>query len=76
MVKIFLILGGEMRMLRRKKGQSTLEYMVLISVLVAFIIWAAINIVKGGVTRSWENAETAVERVGEHIGALEPAVPD
>lgn len=46
---------------QRRRGQSTLEYMIILAGVVGVVIWAAATLIKPGVTTSLNNAQTAID---------------
>lgn len=49
-------LGGEKMVDRKKRGQSMLEYVLLVTVIILVVIYAANNVLKPRVTRQVDEA--------------------
>lgn len=54
---------------RKIKGQSTFEYLIILTAIVGVIIWAAGTLIKPAVQTSLTNAESAI---GSAADALSP----
>jgi len=52
--------GGEEEM-RRKKGQSILEYVILLTVIVAAIAFAAVQFIKPAVEKTLEDSQNVIQ---------------
>ena len=63
--------GGENMLLRKKKGQSTMEYIVLFAAVVAAILAFAYTSLRGGVKRvldeSGNKIDSAADRFSRNI---------
>jgi hypothetical protein len=53
--------------IERAKGQSTLEYIVVLSAVVGLIIYAAATWVKPAVVASMGQAELAIDNSADHF---------
>jgi uncharacterized protein (UPF0333 family) len=54
-------------MMRSKKGQSTLEYIIIFTVIVGAVWFAANTLIKGRVTNMLDHASGQAEKAVEHI---------
>lgn len=59
-------------MLRKRKGQSILEYILVLTAIVGALVWAAAIIIKPAVQRGMTDAQTGVENVAGKL-ATAPA---
>ncbi len=50
-----------------KKGQSTLEYLLVLAAIVGVIIFAAATYIKPAVSKSLLNANTAIGKVADKL---------
>ena len=54
-------------MFRRKKGQSTLEYIIIFTVVVAAVLWAANFAIRGKMQRIFSHTANETAAAVEHI---------
>ncbi len=58
--------------LRAKKGQSTVEYVIVFTAIAAAIIFAAVNIIRPAVNSTYNQAGASIEQgatyFGENVG--------
>jgi len=52
---------------RRKKAQSTLEYIVVLTAIVGVIIWAAAIIIKPKIDQAYRDVQASVENTADNI---------
>ena len=50
-----------------KKGQSTLEYVLVLAAIVAVLIWAAQGPITAAINNMWGNAESALNTAASHV---------
>jgi len=50
-------------MLSKKRGQSILEYILVLTAVIGVILWAASTVIKGSINTSYTNAQTLVTNV-------------
>lgn len=50
-------------MLRKRKGQSILEYILVLTAIVGALVWAAATFIKPAVQQGMTDAQTGVENV-------------
>lgn len=63
-------------MQREKRGQSILEYVIVLTVIVAAIILAAQNFIRPAVTATLTNASTSMTNAAGRLpGVAAPATP-
>jgi len=53
---------------RNKKGQSTVEYVIVFTAIAAAIIFAAVNIIKPAVNKTYNEAGDSIERGAKFFG--------
>lgn len=53
----------------RKRGQSILEYVIILTAVIACIIWAATQFIKPAVDKGLTDAATAVETAADKLPA-------
>ena len=58
-----------MRKLQRKRGQSTVEYVIVFTAIAAAIIFAAVNIIKPAVNSTYNQAGAGIARGGSYLNA-------
>ena len=58
-----------MRKLRKKKGQSTVEYVIVFTAIATALIFAAINIIKPAVNSTYSEAGSSINRAGSYFGS-------
>ncbi|MBU1869556.1 MAG: class III signal peptide-containing protein [Candidatus Omnitrophica bacterium] len=54
-------------MFRRKKGQSTLEYIIIFTVVVAAVLWAANKAIRGKMMNIFSHTANETEAAVKHI---------
>ncbi len=54
-------------MFNKKKGQSILEYVIILTAVVACIIWAATQFIKPAVEKGLSDATTAVGTTADKL---------
>jgi uncharacterized protein (UPF0333 family) len=54
-------------MLKKKKGQSILEYVIVLTAVIACILWAAKTFIKDTVEQGLKDATTAVETAADNL---------
>jgi hypothetical protein len=64
-LKKFLRGGG--KMLNAKKAQSTLEYIIIFTVIVGAILWAANNLIRGRMQNILNHVTSEAEQAVNHI---------
>ena len=57
-----------MRKVREKKGQSTVEYVIVFTAIAAAIIFAATNIIQPAVNQAYNEAGGGIQRGGTYLG--------
>lgn len=57
-----------MKGLKNKKGQSTVEYVIVFTAIAAAIIFAAVNVIKPAVNKTYGEAGNAIEKGATHFG--------
>ena len=57
-----------MRKVRDKKGQSTVEYVIVFTAIAAAIIFAATNVIRPAVNSTYSQAGNSIERGGTFFG--------
>jgi len=57
-----------MRKLRKKKGQSTVEYVIVFTAIAAAIIFAATQIIKPAINSTYTEAANSIERGATYFG--------
>ncbi len=53
--------------MRTKRGQSVLEYVIVLTAIIAIIIWAATNLIKPAVNQMMTNAAGAINRAANQL---------
>lgn len=53
--------------MRRKNGQSTLEYVIVLTAIVAAIAWAAANILPKNIKAAFTSAGTSIENAAAEL---------
>jgi Flp pilus assembly pilin Flp len=62
--------------MRKKKGQSILEYVIVLTAIVAAIIFAAVNYIQPAVKKGLENVGTSINKsTGQLPGATNSSTP-
>jgi hypothetical protein len=53
--------------MRNKKGQSILEYIIVLTVIIAAITWAATTYIGPGIQKSFQNMNSSIVNASERI---------
>jgi len=53
-----------MKRLRKKRGQSTVEYVIVFTAIATALIFAALNIIKPAVNQTYSEAGGSINRAG------------
>lgn len=53
--------------LRDKRGQSTVEYVIVFTAIAAAIIFAAVSIIKPAVNQTYNQAGASIEKGGDYF---------
>ena len=56
-----------MRRLRKKKGQSTVEYVIVFTAIATALIYAAINIIRPAVNSTYSESGRSINAAGSHF---------
>lgn len=56
-----------MRKLKGKKGQSTVEYVIVFTAIAAAVIYAALSIIKPAVNTTYTQAGNSIGRSGDYF---------
>lgn len=54
--------------LRERKGQSTVEYVIVFTAIAAAIIFAAVNLIQPAVNKTYNEAGGSIEHGGKYFG--------
>jgi len=57
-----------MRKARDERGQSTVEYVIVFTAIAAAIIFAAVNIIRPAVNKTYNEAGDSIERGADYFG--------
>jgi len=57
-----------MRKARDERGQSTVEYVIVFTAIAAAIIFAAVNIIRPAVNKTYNEAGDSIERGATYFG--------
>ena len=57
-----------MKRARDRKGQSTVEYVIVFTAIAAAIIFAAVNIIKPAVNKTYNEAGSSIEKSAGYFG--------
>ncbi|MDD5004890.1 MAG: hypothetical protein PHS93_00060 [Candidatus Omnitrophica bacterium] len=57
-----------MEKVRGRRGQSTVEYVIVFTAIAAAIIFAAVSIIKPAVNRTYNQAGASIERGADYFG--------
>jgi Flp pilus assembly pilin Flp len=58
----------EMRQVKKQKGQSTVEYVIVFTAIAAAIIFAAVSIIKPAVNKTYGEAGNSIEKGANYFG--------
>ncbi len=54
---------------RKQKGQSTLEYVIILSAIVGLILYAAFTFVKPKIDQAYKDVNGSLGRAADKVGA-------
>ncbi len=54
-------------MIRNKKAQSTLEYLLVLAAIVGLLIWAAQGPIADSVTNMFSNANSTIDTASDYL---------
>jgi Flp pilus assembly pilin Flp len=54
-------------LLKLKKAQSTLEYVLVLTAIVGVILWAAVSLVKPKVQKAFDDTATSIENTADEV---------
>ena len=57
-----------MRRVKKEKGQSTVEYVIVFTAIAAAIIFAAVYIIRPAVNKAYNEAGNSIERGSDYLG--------
>ena len=52
-----------------RKGQSTIEYLLILAVIIAAVVVAATNLIRPAVTRTMDSSQTAIQNAADQLSA-------